>query len=114
MVTTAALVAAYCGVDGNGDIPPLPLEVLTTCPGSPWASIDGTNALMPWITPQTLTPIAHSQSRSSCSQIGPSAPAPMPALLHSTCTAPYLSIAASRSAHTESKIDTSVGTPITS
>jgi len=30
IVTTAAFVAAYCGVDGRGDTPPLPLDVLTT------------------------------------------------------------------------------------
>src|SRR3954470_21993637 len=69
---------------------------------------------MPWITPHTLTPSAHSQSRSSCCHIGPSAPAPIPALLHSTCTAPYAASAASRSAATESHVVTSVGTPVTS
>src|ERR1051326_6144542 len=36
--------------------------VLTTWPGCFWATMRGTNASTPWITPQRLTPIAHSQS----------------------------------------------------
>src|SRR5213078_5147765 len=113
-VITAALVAAYCGVGGSGAMPPLPLEVLTTWPSSSCASITGTNALMPWMTPQTLTASAHSQSRASCSHIGPSAEGPMPALLQTTCTAPNAANVASRSAATDSQVETSVGTPMTS
>ena len=79
------------------------------------ASITGTNALMPWMTPHTLTASAHSQSRSSCSHIAPSAPAPMPALLQTTCTAPNAASAASRScADRLVRSVTSVGTPMTS
>src|ERR1035437_4277787 len=101
MVTTAAFVAAYCGVLDSGDTPPFPEVVLTIQPSSPLATMVGTNALMPWITPQTFTASAHAQSLRSCSHMGPSAPAPMPALLHTTCTAPNASRVASRNASTE-------------
>src|SRR3954447_23373676 len=87
-VTTAPLVTAYCGVLGRATMPPLPDDVLTTWHSSPWASIVGTKALIPWITPHTFTANAHDQSLSSCSHRRPSAPAPMPALLHTTWTAP--------------------------
>src|SRR5437588_10462632 len=87
-VTTAALVTAYCGVPGNGEIPPLPDDVLTTWPSSPCSSIVGTKALMPLMIPHRLTSSAQRQSFSSCSHSLPSAPAPMPALLHTRCTAP--------------------------
>ena len=54
--------------------------------GSPCSSMWGTNALMPWMTPHRLTSSAQRQSFSSCSQRRPSAPAPIPALLHRRCT----------------------------
>ena len=38
--------------------------VFTMCPGSPWASMRGTKARMPWITPQRSTPTTQSQSSS--------------------------------------------------
>ena len=70
-------------------MPPFPDEVLTTWPSSPASSIRGTKALMPWMTPHRLTARPHPQSFRVWSQIRPSAPAPTPALLQSTCTAPY-------------------------
>ena len=45
--------------------------MFTTWPGSPLATIRGTNALMPWMTPHTLTSKPHFQSASSCSQMKP-------------------------------------------
>src|SRR5918997_6576775 len=102
------------GVPGSGAMPPLPDDVLTTWPSSPPASIAGTKALMPWITPQTFTSSAQRQSLSVWSHIRPSAPAPTPALLHRTWTAPWASSVASRSASTEAKSATSVTTPATS
>lgn len=69
-------------------MPPLPDEVLTMWPGSPPSNMAGTNALTPWIMPHRLTLRPQPQSFSVCSHIFPSAPAPTPALLHSTCTAP--------------------------
>ena len=64
--------------------------MFTTWPGSPLATIPGTNALMPWMTPHTLTSKPHFQSASSWSQMNPSAPEPTPALLQSTWTPPWL------------------------
>ena len=72
------------------------------CPSSPPATMAGTKALMPWITPKRLTPMAQRQSLSSCSHMAPSAPAPMPALLHTRWTAPWVSSTRSRRATTES------------
>jgi len=42
-------------------ISPKTLETLTTCP-SPDAFRWGRNALVPWTTPQKLTPMSHSMS----------------------------------------------------
>ena len=50
------------------------------------ASMRGTKARTPWITPQRFTPITHCQSASVCSCDG--AAPPTPALLQSTWTAP--------------------------
>ena len=43
---------------------------------------------MPFTTPITFTSSDQRQSLTWCSQIWPSDPDPMPALLHTTCTAP--------------------------
>src|SRR3954463_4307212 len=114
IVTTAAFVIAYTGVDGSGERPPLPEDVLMTCAGSPRAPIPGPNALMPWMTPHTFTAVAQPQSVRPYSHIAPSAPEPTPALLHSTCTAPNALMARSCSACTDAKSVTSVSTPSTS
>jgi hypothetical protein len=79
------------GVPASGATPPLPDDVLTTWPSSPPASMAGTKALMPWMTPHTLTPRAHAQSLTVWSHMRPSAPAPTPALLHRRWTAPWAS-----------------------
>src|SRR4051812_18173061 len=89
IVTTAAFVIAYTGVDGGGDSPPLPDDVLITCAGSPRATIPGTNALMPWMTPHTLTAVAPLPSLRPQSPTPPPAPPPTPPLLHSTRTPPH-------------------------
>jgi hypothetical protein len=60
---------------------------LTTWPGSPLASILGTNAWMPWATPNTFTPKVHLQSLGVVAH-GSALGGPTPALLHSTWTAP--------------------------
>ena len=112
MVVTAALVVAYTALLISGVNPPLPDVVFTTWPSSPLASSVGTNTLMPLTTPITLTSSDHRQSLTWCSQIWPSEPDPMPALLHTTCTAPNASSVASRSASTDSSDVTSVTTPI--
>src|ERR1700722_13450823 len=114
MVVTAALVVAYTVLLIRGVNPPLPDVVFTTCPSSSWASMCGTNALMPFTTPITLTSRDHRQSLTWCSQIWPSDPDPIPALLQTMWTAPYSARAASRSASTDSREVTSVTTPRTS
>src|SRR5437764_2457488 len=101
-------------VSPNGASPPLLDDVLTMCPSSPFASMIGTNARMPLMTPQTLTPMHHAQSFISCSQIQPSPPEPTPALLHSTCTVPYASTAFAANSSTDDGSETSVRTPMTS
>src|SRR6185436_2113907 len=80
--------------------------VLTMCPGTCWAIIRGTNVSMPWITPQRLTPTAHSQSRWVADSSPPQRATP--ALLHSTWTAPISANARSASAWTCSSRLTSV------
>ncbi len=60
--------------------------VFTTCPGCFWATMRGTKASTPWITPQRLTPIAHSQSLWVTASRPPQRATP--ALLQTTCTAP--------------------------
>ena len=60
--------------------------VLTMWPRSPPAIMRGTNASMPWITPQRLTPSTHCQSR--CVAVSSPPQAATPALLQSTWTAP--------------------------
>src|SRR4051812_20572726 len=111
IVTTAAFVIAYTGVEGSGESPPLPDDVLITCAGSPCATSVGTKALMPWITPHTFTAVAHPQSVSPYSHIAPSGPEPTPALLHRTWTLPNASIVRAWSAWTDSNSVTSVMTP---
>ena len=83
--TTPTLATLYGAMVGMANRPAID-AVLTTCPGSPEASMRGTNALTPWITPQRSTPITHCQSSSDCSQAAPRVTTP--ALLHTTCTAP--------------------------
>jgi hypothetical protein len=63
-------------------------DVLITTPSSPDASIRGTNAWMPWATPNTLTPKVQRQSLGVDSHTSPPG-GPTPALLHSTWTAPW-------------------------
>ena len=60
--------------------------VLTMCPSSPPASMRGTKARTPWITPQRFTPITHCQSASECSWTAPITATP--ALLQTTWAAP--------------------------
>ena len=60
--------------------------VLTMWPGCFWAIMRGTKASTPWMTPQRLTPIAHSQSRWVADSSPPQRATP--ALLHSTWTPP--------------------------
>ena len=84
---TAHFVAAYTEACGIGAIGPSGDEVLITMPGSPDASMRGTNACTPWATPNTLTLNVHFQSFGVESHTNPPG-GPTPALLHSTCTAP--------------------------
>src|ERR1700751_4707246 len=98
----------------SGVKPPFPDVVLTTAPSTSCASMVGTNALTPLMTPMTLTSNDQRQSLTWCSQNCPSDPEPMPALLHNTCTAPYASSVRSRSASTDARSVTSVTTPSTS
>src|SRR4029079_7344367 len=111
---TAAFVVAYTALLINGVNPPLPDVVFTTWHSSPLASSVGTNASIPFTTPITLTSSDHRQSLTWCSQIWPSEPEAIPALLHTRCTAPNASSVASRNASTDSSDVTSVTTPITS
>ena len=60
--------------------------VFTTCPGCFWATMRGTKASTPWMTPQRLTPIAHSQSLWVTASSPPQRATP--ALLQTTWTAP--------------------------
>ncbi len=60
---------------------------------------------MPWITPHTLTPSTHCQSRMLFSQISP--PEPTPALLNTRCAAPNAASVSAASASTASPSDTS-------
>ena len=82
-------------------------DVFTTCP-SPCSIIRGTNARIPWITPQRFTP--STQAQSSVRNFHERPKVLTPALLHSTCTAPKRSKEASASAWTEASSETSVGT----
>src|SRR5215207_7171642 len=114
IVVTAAFVVAYTALLISGVKPPLPDVVLTTWHSSPLARSVGTKASIPFTTPMTLTSSDHRQSLTWCSQIWPSDPEPMPALLHTRWTAPKASSVASRNASTDSSDVTSVTTPITS
>src|SRR5687767_4766024 len=69
----------------------------------------GMNARMPLTTPHRLTPNTHSRSPRGTSQSGSCEP-PTPALLHSRCTPPNASTAASRRASTAAGSATSVTT----
>ena len=89
--TTACLLALYGPMNGPATRPAID-AVFTTCPSSCCMRI-GTNARMPWITPQRLTPSTHSHVESGASHDSP--PAPTPALLHAMWIAPKRSTAAS-------------------
>ena len=114
MLVTADLVVEYTVLLLSGANVPFDDDVFITWPGPPCSSIAGTNALIPWSTPKTFTSMAQRQSFRWCSQSAPSDPDGIPALLHTRCTAPKRSSAASRRCSTDSKSDTSVGTPSTS
>jgi acyl-CoA synthetase (AMP-forming)/AMP-acid ligase II len=88
-------------------IRPRMLAVLTMWP-SPCSARMGRKVRIPWTTPHRLTPRTHVHADS-----GPnhgSALLPTPALLHTTCTDPKRSTAASANASTASWSLTSVGT----
>src|SRR5438093_2123385 len=72
--------------------------VLTMCPSLFRAVIRGTNASMPWITPQRFTPSTHCQSR--CVAVSSPPQTATPALLQRTCTAPKDSHARRSEEHT--------------
>ena len=74
----------------------------------------GNGGFTPLITPITFTSSDQRQSFTWWSQNWPSEAEPIPALLHTTCTAPNASSVASRNASTEARSVTSVTTPITS
>ena len=83
-------------------------EVFTRCPASCSRST-GMNARTPFMTPSRFTPSTQSHSPGGHSHSGPCDP-PTPALLQTTCTAPNADSAASRSASTAARSDTSVTT----
>ena len=85
--------------------------VLTMCP-DPWATRRGTNAEIPWSTPQKSTAMIHSHSTRSNSQAGRFLPT-VPALLQTTSTRPNSLTVRSASALTSSAEVTSVLTAIT-
>ena len=68
IVVSADLVAAYTDAIGIGAIGPSGEEVLITMPSSPEASIRGTNSMIPFTTPNTLTLNVHCQSFGVVSQ----------------------------------------------
>ena len=80
---TAALLDAYTDAKGTGAKPPSPDDVFTTMPGSPLASMRGTNASEPHTTPNTFTLKHQRQSLGSCSHGFPPPPEVTPALLNS-------------------------------
>src|SRR5690242_2206819 len=94
-------------------MPPSPEDVLTTTPGSPDASIRGTNEIMPFAVPKTLTLKHQRQSLASCSHGLPPPPEVTPALLNKRWQAPSLSNTSAASASNEAASDTSVRTPRT-
>ena len=73
IVVTAALVVAYTALFESGAKVPFDDDVFTTWP-SPCSSSTGTNVLMPWMTPNTLTSTAQRQSFTWCSHSAPSEP----------------------------------------
>ncbi len=88
-------------------------QVLTTCAGSPCASIRGTNVRTPYTTDQKLTDTVHSQSLAVAAQIGPSRYPSTPALLFTRWIGPNRCCAASASASMSASLDTSVFSPST-
>src|SRR4051794_38742647 len=81
IVVTAALVVAYTALFESGANVPFDDDVFITWPSS-CASNTGTNALMPLITPKTLTSTAQRQSFTWWSHNAPSEPDGIAALLH--------------------------------
>ena len=110
---TAALEAAYTEAVGTGAKPPSPEEVTTTWPGSPLASIRGTNSLTPIPTPKTFTPKHQRQSLGSCCQGRPPPPEVTPALRNNRLHAPRSVNTRSARAVVESSSDTSLTTAVT-
>src|SRR5262249_59532455 len=101
MVVTAALVVAYTALFESGAKVPLDDDVFITWPSS-CSSRTGTNVLIPWMTPKTLTSTAQRQSFTWCSHSAPSEPDGIAALLHTRCTAPNASSVMSRNDSTDS------------
>src|SRR5437763_4971983 len=62
IVVIAALLLAYAPLVISGVKPPLLDVVFTMWPSTSWASSVGTNALRPWITPNTMTSYDQRQS----------------------------------------------------
>src|SRR4051812_4633423 len=86
--------------------------VLITCPSWLVSRMRGTNARMPWMTPQRLTSTTRCQSSSESSQLRP--PRTMPALLTATCSRPNRCTTAAPSCSTAPASLTSTGSAATS
>ena len=63
---TPCFVTSYTDMNG-AVVRPAMDEVLTMCASSPLASIRGTKARTPWMTPHRFTLMTHCQSASECS-----------------------------------------------
>ncbi len=86
--TTPCLVTSY--TDMNAEVVSPAIDaVFTTWPSSPPASIRGTNARTPWMTPHRFTSMTHFQSARVCSCTAPMTATP--ALLQRTWAAPNAS-----------------------
>src|SRR4051794_32965142 len=109
----AAFDAAYTDAIGTGATPPSFDDVTTIWPGSPDASMRGTNAAVPMPTPNTFTPKHQRQSFASCCQGSPPPPDVTPAFRNTMLQRPCSANTDSASAPTEPSSDTSVGTPRT-
>ena len=79
---------------------------------SPASTSNGPNTVTPWATPKTFTPTIHSHSSGVVSSIRP--PGDTPALLHTTCTAPYADSVCDARSCTAAGSLTSQSTPSTS
>ena len=113
IVVTAALVVAYTALFDSGANVPFDDDVFTTWP-SPCSSSTGTNVLMPWITPSTLTSTAQRQSFTWCSHSAPSEPDGIAGVVADEVhRAERVESVMSRSDSTDSSDATSVTTPMT-